>query len=233
MEHPAPGKPAARAKLGLAGGTLAYVVMALACLRQEGTSHPWSRLDIFSGGFLALLIAAAGIGLTLAGRLFDSSTGLRQAAGTAYDRATLVVAPALAAGDALVFLDYARWRLAPWLERAPLQALGLALGAAAMAWIARTDAQLIRHFETPRSAQTLITTGPFRYVRHPRYAGILGVRVAYALTLASVMGWVLAVIWTAVLLRRIRLEEAHLRTQFGDTYKSYAAHTSRLIPGLY
>lgn len=233
MEHPAPRKPAARAQVCLAGSTLAYVVMALVCLRQGGTSHPWSRLDIFSGGFLGLLIASAGIGLTLGRRLFDSSSGLRQAAGTAYDRATLVVAPALAAGDALLFLDYAHWHLAPGLERAPLQALGLALGAAAMAWIARTDAQLVQHFENPRSAHTLITTGPFRYVRHPRYAGILGVRAAYALTFASIVGWVLAAIWMAVLLRRIRLEEVHLSTQFGDNYARYAAHTSRLIPGLY
>src|SRR5262249_47339410 len=142
-------------------------------------------------------------------------------------------APALAVGDALVFLDYGHWRLTPALEQASLQGLGLVLGAAAMAWIARTDAQLARHFEDERSARALMTTGPFRYVRHPRYAGILGLRAAYALTFASAVGWGLAAAWLLVLLRRIRLEEAHLRTEYGDSYARYAARTSRLIPGVY
>jgi len=207
--------------------------MALACLRQGGASHPWSRLDVFSGGFLGLLLVSAGISLGLGRSLFASSGALRQVSGTAYDRATLVIAPVLAAGDALVFLDYGHWHLMPALQRAPLQAFGLALGAAAMAWITRTDAQLIRHFEDEGSARTLMTTGPFRFVRHPRYAGILGVRAAYALTFASPVGWALAVAWLVVLLRRIYLEEAHLRAEFGDRYERYAARTSRLIPSLF
>lgn len=233
MGTPAPRESAARAQWGFVGATVAYLVMALACLRQGGTSHPWSRLDAFSVGFLGLLLLSAGIGLVLGRPLFGSSGALRQVSGMTYDRATLVIAPALAAGDALVFLDYGHWHLAPVLDRAPLQALGLALGVAAMAWLIRTDAQLIRHFEDERSAQTLMTTGSFRYVRHPRYAGILGVRAAYALTFASPVGWVLVAAWLVVLLRRIRLEEAHLRAEFGDNYERYAARTSRLIPGLY
>ena len=225
--------PTARAQLGFVVSTVAYLVMALACLRQGGTPNPWSRLDVFSGGFLGLLVLSSGIELIFGRRLFGSSGALRQAAGIAYDRATLFIAPALAAGDALVFLDYGRWHLRPALEQVPLQSLGLVLGAAAMAWIARTDAQLAHHFEDERAARTLMTTGPFRYVRHPRYAGILGVRAAYALTFASAIGWGLAVVWLIVLLRRIRLEEAHLRTEFGDGYERYAARTPRLIPGLY
>ncbi len=78
-----------------------------------------------------------------------------------------------------------------------------------------------------------MTTGPFHYVRHPRYSGILGVRAAYALTFASPVAWVLAVAWLVVLLRRIHLEEAHLRAEFGDRYERYAARTSRLIPSLF
>ncbi len=233
MGNAAPRQSGARAQWGIVVSTVAYVVMALACLRQGGASHPWSRLDIFSGGFLSLLLVSAGISLRLGRSLFGSSGALRQLSGMAYDRSTLIIAPALAVGDALVFLDYGHWHLAPVLERAALQTLGLALGAAAMAWIVRTDAQMVRHFADERSAQTIMTTGPFRYVRHPRYAGILGVRAAYALTLASPVGWVLAAAWLVVLLRRIRLEEAHLRAEFGDGYDRYAARTSRLIPGLY
>jgi protein-S-isoprenylcysteine O-methyltransferase Ste14 len=233
MGNHATRNPAVPAQLGLVLGTVAYLVMALACLREGGRSNPWSRLDMFSGGFLALLLLSSGIGLRIGRPLFGSSGALRQAAGIAYDRVTLLIAPALAAGDALVFLDYGRWHLTRALEQASLQAVGLALGAAAMAWIVRTDAQLVRHFEDAQSAHALMTTGPFRYIRHPRYAGILGVRAAYALTFASAIGWGLAATWLIVLLRRIRLEEGHLRTEFGESYDRYAARTSRLIPGLY
>ena len=233
MGNPTSRESAARAQWGLVITTVAYLFMALVCLRQGGTSHPWSRLDIFSGGLLGLLLVSAGVGLRLGRLLFGSSGALQQASGMTYDRATLIIAPALAAGDALVFLDYGHWHLAPALERVPLQTLGLALGAAAMVWIARTDAQLVHHFEDERSARTLMTTGAFRYVRHPRYAGILGVRTAYALTFASPVGWGLAAVWLIVLLRRIGLEEAHLRTEFGDSYDRYAARRWRLIPGLY
>lgn len=206
--------------------------MALGCLRQGGTAQPWSRLDIFSGGFLALLLISASIGLAVGWRLFGSSDTLRQAAGATYDRATLLIAPALTAGDGLVFLDYGRWHVTRALEQAPLQAVGLALAVAAMAWIVRTDAQLVRHFESGGS-KALMTAGPFRYVRHPRYAGILGVRAAYALTVASAIGWILAAAWLIALLRRMRLEEAHLRATFGQEYERYAARTSRVIPGVY
>ena len=222
-----------RAQLGVFVGSLAYVVMALACLRQWGTAQPWSRLNLVSGGFLALLLISAGIAPLLGRRLFASSNALRQAVGITYDRATLLIAPALAAGDALVFLDYGHWHVTRALEQAPLQAVGLVLGAAAMAWIARTDAQLVRHFVDEQSSQAVMTTGPFRYIRHPRYTGILGVRAAFALSFASAIGWGLAAGWLIVLLRRIRLEEAHLRAEFGDSYERYAARTSRLIPGLY
>lgn len=180
-----------------------------------------------------MLLLSAGISLTLARGLVGSSNALGRAAGTTYDRATPVVGAVLAVGDALIFLDYAHWHLVPALERTPLQALGLALGASATALIARTDAQLARHFEDPASGRTLITTGPFGYVRHPRYAGILGVRVAYALTFASAIGWLLAVAWLIVLLRRLRLEETYLRAELGESYDRYAARTPRLIPGLY
>ncbi len=223
----------ARAQLGIFVGALAYVATALACLRQSGAAQPWSRLDLFSGGFLALLLISTGTVLLLGRRLFISSSALRQAAGITYDRGTLLIAPALVAGDALVFLDYGHWHLTRALERAPLQAVGLVLGAAAMALIGRTDAQLVRHFGDERLVKALMTTGPFRYIRHPRYAGILGVRAAFALSFASAIGWGLAAGWLIVLLRRIRLEEAHLRAEFGDSYERYAARTSRLIPGLY
>jgi protein-S-isoprenylcysteine O-methyltransferase Ste14 len=70
-------------------------------------------------------------------------------------------------------------------------------------------------------------------VRHPRYAGLLISRVAFALTYGSVLAWALGIIWAALIVRRIPREEAHLRQIFGADYEAYAARTARLIPGVF
>ena len=212
--------------------TLAYFAVALVCLRQWGSGRPWSRLDLFAGSMLGLLALSVGVELFVGRALLASEAALREASGATYDTATLAAGAFLSAGDALVYLDYGHWHLAPALERAPLQSLGLLLGVAAVAWLLWTDAHLTAYF-TGGSTPRLMTHGPFRYVRHPRYAGVLAVRAALALSLASVVAWGLAGAWLIVLLRRIRLEEAHLRTMFGMDYDRYAEHTPRLVPGIY
>lgn len=78
----------------------------------------------------------------------------------------------------------------------------------------------------------MIDGGPFRWVRHPRYAGLLLSRLAFVLIFASAIGWALLVVWFAVILRRIRLEEAHLGRSFGDAWTRYAeGRASDLPPG--
>ena len=217
---------------GLLLAALVYFAVALGCLWQWGGGKPWSRLDLFSGGMLGLLALSTGVELFVGRALLASEAALHEASGAAYDAATLVAGAVLSAGDALIYLDYGHWRLAPALERAPLQSVGLVLGIAAVAWLLWTDAQLAAYF-TGGSPPTLMTHGPFRYVRHPRYAGVLAVRAALALSLASLVAWGLAGAWLIMLLRRIRLEEAHLRALFGVDYDRYAEHTPRLVPGNY
>jgi protein-S-isoprenylcysteine O-methyltransferase Ste14 len=76
-------------------------------------------------------------------------------------------------------------------------------------------------------------TGPYRFVRHPRYAALLVSRIAFALALASILVWIFALGWLWAILRRIGLEEAHTQELFGAEYGNYAATTRRLIPGVY
>jgi protein-S-isoprenylcysteine O-methyltransferase Ste14 len=54
----------------------------------------------------------------------------------------------------------------------------------------------------------LVTGGPYRYVRHPRYAGAILLAFGLALTLNSWIGLVASVAFIAVILLRIRDEEA-------------------------
>jgi protein-S-isoprenylcysteine O-methyltransferase Ste14 len=80
--------------------------------------------------------------------------------------------------------------------------------------------------------QRVITSGPYRVVRHPSYMGLLLVLsgiaiVAYAnwISLASVI-----LLSLAGLVYRIRVEEAALSSALGEAYASYAAGRKRLIP---
>lgn len=151
----------------------------------------------------------------------------------AYDAWTLRVGALLSAGDLLVFLDYGHWHLAKGLAQPVFQGIGLSLDVIAVAWLMWADTHLARHFRCAMSRRGVMQDGPFHYVRHPRYAGVLAIRVAMALVFASVVGWLLAFVWLLVLLRRIRLEERHLQTLFGGEYAAYSRRTPRLIPGIY
>lgn len=71
---------------------------------------------------------------------------------------------------------------------------------------------LLRFFSTPN--QGLITIGPYRLVRHPRYLALFLTRIAFALAFASAIEWGLVVVWAVIVRRRIRIEEAYLVTRY-------------------
>lgn len=204
--------------------SLAYFTLAFVCL---------SRFDIYAGSFLGLLALSTVYELILGLPTLRSSAALREASGMAYDSATLVVMAVLSMGDFLVFLDYGHRQLITAVHQRAFQGAGLVLTMTALAWIGWTDTRLTRYFAQSPSHGGLLQNGPFRYVRHPRYAGILGVRLAFALVFSSLVGWALAIAWTIVVLRRIRLEERYLQQRFGREHQAYAGRTPRLIPGVY
>jgi protein-S-isoprenylcysteine O-methyltransferase len=80
----------------------------------------------------------------------------------------------------------------------------------------------------------LVTTGPYRYLRHPSYTGALVAALGFGIALGhwtSVL--VLLAGWATGIAYRIRVEEAALRGAFGRDYDEYSARTRRLIPKLY
>lgn len=94
-----------------------------------------------------------------------------------------------------------------------------------------------RHFRrdvTIEADQRVITTGPYRWVRHPAYAGNLLTYGGLGLALGS---WVSAAVVLTVafvgLLPRIKLEERTLEQAFGSAYVDYERATARLIPHLW
>jgi protein-S-isoprenylcysteine O-methyltransferase Ste14 len=81
-----------------------------------------------------------------------------------------------------------------------------------------------------RAEQHVVARGPYRWVRHPSYAGslltILGVLLC-ATNVDSLLAWALPLAGYAY---RITVEERALVEGLGDEYQRYMRRTTRLIP---
>ena len=79
--------------------------------------------------------------------------------------------------------------------------------------------------------QTVITTGPYRFVRHPAYSALLLAAAAGGLYVGNWLSLVaLVVAVTAGLVYRITVEERALSQDVGAAYRDYAATHKRLVP---
>jgi protein-S-isoprenylcysteine O-methyltransferase Ste14 len=92
--------------------------------------------------------------------------------------------------------------------------------------------RLGRSFSVMAEARRLVTSGPYRFVRHPLYLAeelaIIGIFVQF---LSFSTALILAV-QIAFQLRRMHNEEVILAANFPQ-YAAYRQKTARLIPGIY
>jgi protein-S-isoprenylcysteine O-methyltransferase Ste14 len=79
----------------------------------------------------------------------------------------------------------------------------------------------------------LVVVGPYRYVRHPIYAGFLVAMLATAVIIGTVASYLAVLVAALAFLMRIGMEEALMLSQFPDAYRAYRAKTAALIPGLF
>jgi protein-S-isoprenylcysteine O-methyltransferase Ste14 len=77
----------------------------------------------------------------------------------------------------------------------------------------------------------LITTGPYRFVRHPIYTAMLGLLLATGLAFSQPVGLGVGLLtFLAGTVLRIRVEERLLRATFGETYDAYARQVPAVVP---
>ena len=85
-----------------------------------------------------------------------------------------------------------------------------------------------------RSTQSVVQSGPYRFVRHPSYTAILIMLLGVGLVLAN---WASLVTLLASgligLLYRVRVEERALVEALGQPYVDYMRHTKHFIPIIY
>jgi protein-S-isoprenylcysteine O-methyltransferase Ste14 len=79
----------------------------------------------------------------------------------------------------------------------------------------------------------LITSGPYALVRHPIYTGILAGLLGTAIALSQVRGFIAIVLIFLSYWVKLRIEEQWMRSQFGETYATYAHQTAALVPYLF
>lgn len=115
----------------------------------------------------------------------------------------------------------------PWLE-----GFGTAVFVAGLALAVWARVYLGRNWGTPMSERIdpdLITTGPYRFVRHPIYTGII---LAFAgTTMAVSLYWVLPLVLVgAYFVYSATVEEHTMLRAFPDAYPAYRKRTKMLIP---
>ncbi|HEY2861832.1 MAG TPA: isoprenylcysteine carboxylmethyltransferase family protein [Terracidiphilus sp.] len=86
---------------------------------------------------------------------------------------------------------------------------------------------------TIKQDHELITGGPYGVVRHPIYTGILAGFLGTAIALSQVRGVLGFVLIFLVLVAKFRMEERWMRSEFGETYATYARRTAALVPYLF
>ncbi len=85
-----------------------------------------------------------------------------------------------------------------------------------------------------RSDHRIVSTGPYRWLRHPSYTGVLLALLGFSLGQANWLSLVAGIaLPVAAYVWRIESEEAALFDVLGEAYRGYAAHRKRLIPGIY
>jgi protein-S-isoprenylcysteine O-methyltransferase Ste14 len=115
-----------------------------------------------------------------------------------------------------------------------LHVAGVVLCAAGIAVAIWARSQLGRNWGMPASVKEdpeLITSGPYRVVRHPIYAGVLLAMIGSALVVGR--SWlVLLGVFVVYFAYTARLEERTLARQFPDAYGRYRARTKMVVPYL-
>ena len=115
----------------------------------------------------------------------------------------------------------------PWLA-----GVGLALFVLGLAFAIWARLHIGRNWGTPmmeRAEPELVTSGPYRFVRHPIYSGFLVAGIGTAIGLS--WWWLTAVGLAGVyFLYSARVEERYLTDAFPDTYPTYKRLTKMLLP---
>jgi protein-S-isoprenylcysteine O-methyltransferase Ste14 len=179
------------------------------------------------------------IGLFVLSEVWVRLRSDRNPPGSRLDRKSLQVVKgtAVAGVAAAVFLErrapglaFAKNSWPPFVAGLVLMCVGIAIRQWAVATLGRFFTIDVR----VQSGQTVVEGGPYRWVRHPSYTGLIVTFLGLGLALGN---WAslaaMAIVPTAGLIYRIHFEERALLDGLGGPYRRYAEGHSRLFPGIW
>jgi protein-S-isoprenylcysteine O-methyltransferase Ste14 len=98
-------------------------------------------------------------------------------------------------------------------------------------WAFRTLGRYFTFTVMTSANQPVITNGPYRFVRHPSYTGLLLIIAGIGFNYGNWLSLASLVLFPLIgFIYRIRVEEAALAATLGEAYTSYATGRKRLIP---
>ena len=127
--------------------------------------------------------------------------------------------------------SWMRWSSVPL--PAAVRWAGVGLGAIAgglLVWTLRSLGTNLTDTVVTRRAHTLVTTGPYRWVRHPFYVAAALVLLANAVAAANWFILLTGCLAVVLLVVRTRIEEHKLLERFGEPHRAYMERTGRFLP---
>ncbi len=101
-----------------------------------------------------------------------------------------------------------------------------------LTWMFRTLGRNLTDTIVTRKQHTLVTTGPYRWVRHPFYSSAAFLILGSSLTAANWFFLAAGCLLLLLLVIRTPKEEQNLIARFGDDYRNYMQRTGRFVPRL-
>jgi len=129
-------------------------------------------------------------------------------------------------------MRWSTWRVPNWMR---WLAAFVGVGMLPMVyWQMRAIGRNISETFLTKENHTLVTHGPYRWIRHPLYAVSTIILVALSLVAANGFMLVMALLGIVVIaLFVIPKEEAQLLQKFGEAYREYQRRTGMLLPRLH
>ncbi len=185
-----------------------------------------------------MLAALMGIGLLMSRYFRAKADRAGGAVARRHDSGLFLIAQSVfgigALGGLLVYVAHPPWMRWSQLEMPMwLRLSGGPLALAALGlfyWVFQHLGRNVTPTAQTRETHSLVTTGPYRWVRHPMYTSGLVLFAAYSLLTANWFVAVMCGLALAMLVVRTPAEEANLLKRFGDDYRAYMNRTGRFLP---
>lgn len=108
------------------------------------------------------------------------------------------------------------------------------LGLIVRIWVIAVLGRSFRTTVEVDADQRVVDRGPYRWVRHSSYSGVLLITAGWGFAMGNWISLVIAIVLPVLaLLRRISVEEKPLVETLGQTYETYQTRTTRFLLGLW